>query len=129
MDNPLTPEHQNLVMEDALYTYPVAPMPRDITADVMARIRTIPAQRPFRFTWNDVVLGMIFSLCVGAIWFSVQNLPPIVVAQIRKESILAYQYLLVNARWLIPTVAFALAGLFAALAIPYLSRELMKKSV
>src|SRR5215208_3341351 len=113
MDNPLTPEHQNIVIEDALYTYPVAPMPRNITADVMGRIQTIPTPRPFRFTWNDVVLGMVFSLCVGAIWFSVQSLPPIVVAQIRKESILAYQYLLVNARWLIPTVAFGLAGLFA----------------
>ena len=34
MDNPLTPEKQNAVIEDALHTYPMASMPHDITADV-----------------------------------------------------------------------------------------------
>ena len=31
MDNPLTPEKQNAVIEDALHTYPVMPLPRDLT--------------------------------------------------------------------------------------------------
>ena len=128
MDNSLNPDKQNSAIEDAFRTYPVASMPRDITADVMARIQTIPAPRPFRLTSTDVLLGIILSLCVGAIWFSVQHLPPIVVAQIRKESILFYQYLLVNARWLIPAVAFGLAGFFAALTIPYLKQELTKNA-
>jgi hypothetical protein len=44
----------------------------------------------------------------------------------RKESILLYQQLLVNARWLVPMLAFSVAGFFAALTIPYLRRELMK---
>ena len=129
MDNPLTPEQQNRLVEDALQTYPLASMPRDITVDVMARIRSVPAPRPFRLDWHDLVLTLIVSLCAGAIWFSMQNLPPIVVAQIRKESILFYQYLLVNARWLIPVISFGLAGFFAALTIPYLREELIKKSV
>ena len=126
MDNPLTPKQQNAVIEDALHTYPVMPMPRDITVDVMARIQVIPATPPFRLTWNDVVLGMAIAICMGAVWFSVQNLPPMAVAQIRKEGILLYQHIIVNARWLIPVLSFGLAGFFAGLTIPYLRQELMK---
>lgn len=126
MDNPLTPEKQNAVIEDAFHTYPVIPMPRDITADVMSRIQTVLAPRPFRLTWNDLVLGVVLAICIGAIWFSLQSLPPLVVAQLRKESILFYQQIILNARWLIPVLSFGLAGFFAALTIPYLRREIMK---
>ncbi|HSB02017.1 MAG TPA: hypothetical protein VLE49_15315 [Anaerolineales bacterium] len=128
MDNPLTPENQNILIEDALQTYPMAAMPRDITADVMRRIQTIPAPRPFRLTWNDFVLGIILALCVGAVWFSLDHLPPLAVAQIRKESILFYQHILVNARWLIPAFSFGLAAVLSALTIPYLRQELTKES-
>src|SRR5512134_288161 len=99
MDNPLTPENQDILIEDALNTFPLSSMPREITAEVMARIQSAPASRPFRLTWNDVLLAFILALSIAALWFSLQNLPPIVIAQIRKESILSYQYLLVNARW------------------------------
>ena len=126
MGNPLTPDQQNVMIEDALYTYPIAPMPRTVTLDVMARIKTIPAPRPFRLTWNDLVLAIVFSVCIGAMWFSINHLPPLVVAQIRKESILLYQHLLINIRWLIPTLSFGLAAFLSALTIPYLRRELLK---
>ena len=126
MDNPLTPDQQTVAIEDALHTYPIAPMPRAVTSEVMARIKTIPAPRPFRLTWNDLVLAFIFSVSIGAMWFSINHLPPLVVAQIRKESILLYQYLLVNIRWLIPTLSFGLAAFLSALTIPYLRRELLK---
>lgn len=128
MDNSLTPEIQTIVIEDALHTYPVMPMPRDITADVMSRIQTIPAPHPFRLAWNDLALAVILSVCIGAVWFSLYHLPPLAVAQIRKESILFHQHILVNARWLIPAFSFGLAGFLSALTIPYLRRELMKKS-
>jgi len=128
MDNPLTPEKQNMLIEDALYTHPIAAMPRDLTADVMAHIQAVPAPRPFRLTWSDFALSVVISMCIGAIWFSLNNLPPIVVAQIRKESILLYQYLLVNARWLVPLLSFGLAGFLSALTIPYLKQELTKNS-
>lgn len=126
MDNPLTPQKQNIAVEDALHTYPLAEMPRDITMDVMSRVRTIPAIRAFRLAWSDLLLAFVLSLCVGAIWFSVYYLPPLIVAQIRKESILFYQYLLVNARWLIPMISFSVAGLLIALTLPYLKRELTR---
>jgi hypothetical protein len=126
MDNPLTPENQDAVIEDALHTYPVMPMPRDITVDVMSRIQTLPSPRPFRLTWNDLVLSVVLAVCIGAVWFSLQNLPPLVVAHLRKESILLVQQMIVNARWLIPVLSFGLAGFFAALTIPYLRQELRK---
>jgi hypothetical protein len=126
MDNPLTPEKQNAVIEDALHTYPVMPMPRDISADVIARIEILPVPRPFHLTWYDLALGIILSMCLGAIWFSAYNLPPIVMAQMRKESILLYQHIIVNSRWLTPAFSFGLAGFLSTLTIPYLRRELMK---
>ena len=125
MDNSLTPEQQHLAIEDALHTYPVMPIPRDLSVDVLSRIQTVRVQRP-RLTWTDLILGTVLAICIGAVWFSLQNLPPLVVAQIRKESILLYQQVLVNARWLAPMLAFSLAGFFAALTLPYLRRELMK---
>ena len=126
MDNSLTPEKREAVLEDALHTYPVAQIPRDLTMDVISRIQTVPTQRPFRFPWSDFLISLVLALCIGAIWFSVQNLPPIVMAQIRKEGILLYQQILVNARWLIPVLSFGFAGCFAALTLPYLRQQLMK---
>ena len=126
MDNSLTPEKKNSVVEDALYTYPVVSMPRNITSDVMGRIKTIPAPRPFHLTWNDLLLGIVFSISIAALWFSIYNLPPLVVAQIRKESILLYHQMIVNARWLIPVLSFSIAAFLFALTIPYLRRELLK---
>ena len=126
MDNPLTPEKQNAILEEALHTYPVAQLPREITMDVMKRIQTIPAPRPFRLTWNDLLVSLVLAFCIGAVLFSVQNLPPLIVAQIRKESILLYQQFVVNARWLVPVISFGLASFLAALTIPFLRQELMK---
>jgi hypothetical protein len=126
MDRSLTPEQKNAAVEEALQTYPVALMPRDITRDVLSRIQMVPAPRPFRLTWDDLILSLVIALTVGTVWFSLQNLPPLVVAQIRKESILLYQQFLVNARWLIPVLSFGLAGFLAALTIPYLRQELRK---
>lgn len=128
MDNPLTPKRQNIAIDDAFHTYPLASMPRDITAAVMSRIQTIPTTRPFRLTWTDLVLIFVLSLSVAAIWFSAYHLPPIIVAQIRKETILFYQYLLVNEGWFIPVVFIALAGILSAFALPYLKQELTRKS-
>lgn len=126
MDNPLTPQKQDAMIEDALHSYPILPMPRDITADVMSRTQITPAPHPFHLTWNDLVLSLVLATCIGAVWYSLQNLPPLALAHIRKESILLYQQLIVNARWLIPVLSFSLAGFFAALTLPYLRRELMK---
>jgi len=126
MDNRLSPEQTDAGIEEALHTFPLAPMPRDITAEVMARIETIPALRPFRLTWNDVMLGVVLSVSIGAFWTSLQFLPPLLVMQIRMLSILLYQDLIVLTRPLAPVLLFGMAALLSALTIPYLSRQLMK---
>lgn len=126
MDNRLTPESQNAAIEDALHTYPLTAMPRDLTTSIMAHLQNVPAPRLFRVTWNDFGIALVFSLCLGAIWFSLQNFPPLLLAQIRMHSILFYQDLIVNARWLIPTLSFGLAAFFSALTIPYFRHKLVR---
>jgi hypothetical protein len=111
-------------IEDALKTYPLASMPRDITASVMTRIQK--DTRPVLFTWNDIAISMVVLCCAIAIFFTIQNLPPIIVMEIRKQTILAYQGFLINSRWLIPSILFGLSAFFAALTIPYLGRQLNK---
>jgi len=115
MDNRLK---QDALIEDALNSQPLAPMPRSITVDVVARIQV--NKRPALFTWNDLVLGFVVALSVGALFFTVQSLPPILVAKIRIQGILFYQSFLVNARWLVPAAMFGLATLLAGLTIPSL---------
>lgn len=117
MDNRL---EQDTLIEDALQNYPLAPMPRDITASVMVRIQASPAPRPFQVTWNDFAIAITITLCVVALFFTAQNLPPIMLAKIRIQGILLYQDILVNMRWLIPAVLFGAAAFFSALTIPTL---------
>ena len=115
MDNRLK---QDALIEDALTSQPLAPMPRSITVDVMARIQT--NARPAILTWNDFALSAVVAACIAALWFAYQNLPPILVVKVRIQGILLYQDFLVNARWLVPAALFGLAALLAALTIPTL---------
>jgi hypothetical protein len=115
MDNRL--EHDALI-EDALQNYPLAPMPRDITANVMAHIHV--EKRPALVTWNDVAIAFVIALVTGALFITFQNLPPVALAKLRIQGILLYQDILVNMRWLVPTMLFGAAAFFSALAIPSL---------
>src|SRR6185436_302970 len=110
MDNRLK---QDALIEDALNSQSLAPMPRSITVDVMSRIQK--DVRPKLITWNDFGLSLVIALCIGAIFFTMQSLPPIMVAKLRVQGILLYQDFLVNARWLVPAIFFGLAALLAAL--------------
>ncbi len=121
MDHRLTSE-EDAIIEDALKNIPLAPMPRSITVNVMVRIQK--DARPKLFTWNDLALSLVIALSIGALFFTVQNLPPVLLAKLRIQSILLYQDVLVNMRWLIPAALFGLAAFFSALTIPYLRREL-----
>jgi hypothetical protein len=124
MDHRLTPEEENAIIEDALKNALLVPMPFDITANVMARIQK--DERPALVTRNDLVISLVIALCIAALFFASRNLPPMLVMEIRKQTILAYQAFLVNSRWLVPSMMFGLAAFFAALTIPYLSRQLNK---
>jgi len=111
---------QDLQIEDALHSYPLAEMPRSITLDVMQRIQKDAT--PVYFTWKDFVLGFVMALSLGAIFFSLQNLPPIMVAKLHIQGILLYQSLIINARWLLPSLMFGGAALLSALTVPSLLR-------
>lgn len=124
MDSRLTPEQENAIIEDALKNYPLAHMSRSITLDVMARIQK--DIRPALVTWNDFVLSLVIALCIGALFFAAQSLPPIMIVKLRIQGILLYQDFLVNASWIVPTILLGFAAFLFALTIPYLQRELRK---
>ena len=121
MDDLLTPNGQNLIIEDALRSYPIATMPKGITELVLARIRTEPAPR-FRLTRNDYILAVVLSLVFGAILFALQSLPPHALLQIRIQGILLWQSFLVNYRWLVPLTSIMLGATLAGFAFLQLLR-------
>lgn len=112
---------QDALIEDALKSQPLAPMPHSITANVMSRIQAGPIQqRPPLVTWNDFVLSLFIALSIGSVLFALQSLPPVAMAKLQVQWILLYQDLIVNARWLLPALSFGLAAFLAALTIPTL---------
>lgn len=113
MDNRL---EQDALIEDVLKSQPLAPMPRSITADVMSRI--LVEQRPALVTWNDFAIALVIALTIGALFITVQSLPPVALAKLRIQGILLYQAFIINASWLVPALLFGLAALFAGLSIP-----------
>lgn len=122
MDNRL---EQDALVEDALKSQPLAPMPRSITTNVMSRIQV--EQRPALVTWNDFAIALVIALTIGALFITAQSLPPVALAKLRIQGILFYQDLIVNARWLVPALLFSLAALFAGLSIPPLLKMTTNK--
>jgi hypothetical protein len=127
MDHRLTPQQEDAIIESALNSQPLMPMPHSITMDVMARIQK--DTRPALVTWNDFVLSLVIALSFGALFFAAQSLPPILIAKIRIQGILLYQDFLVNARWLVPAAMFGLAGALSAFTIPSLIRMMRRQKV
>ena len=109
---------QDTLIEDALKSHPLAPMPHSITPAVMVRIQK--DVRPGLVTWHDFGLSLVIALCIGALFVTVQTLPAIVVIKLHIQGILLYQAFLVNARWLVPSIFFGLAAMLAAPTIPVL---------
>jgi hypothetical protein len=116
---------QDTLIEDALKSQPLAPMPRSVTANVMSRIQGPDAKRPALLTWSDFALSLVITSCIAALWFTYANLPPILVLKLRIQGILLYQHFLVNGRWLVPAVLFGMAAVLAAVTIPSLYKMTM----
>jgi len=108
MDDRLTPAQEDALIEGALESYPLAPMPVDLTSAVLSHIRSEPAPR-FRPTWTDALLSAALTLSLFAAWLGLQSLPPMVRIQLHIQSVLFWQRFQVNADWLIPAV-FLIAG-------------------
>jgi hypothetical protein len=116
---------EDALIEDALQSQPLAQMPRSITGDVLARIQSTEAKRPALLTWSDFGLGLVIASCMGAMWFTVNHLPPLLVAKLRIQGILLYQDFLVNSRWLVPAMLFGMAAVLAAITVPSLIKMTM----
>ena len=121
MDDLLNPNEQNLIIEDALRSYPMAAMPKSITGLVLARIQMEPAPR-FQLTRNDYVLAVVISLIFGAVLFALQSLPPYALLQIQIQGILLWQSFLLNYRWLMPLTSIMLGAALAGFAFLQLLR-------
>jgi hypothetical protein len=115
-------EHDALI-EDALESQPLAPMPRDITPDVMSRIRV--NKRRSLITWKDLAITCAIVLSMIALFVSAQSLPPAVLAKLRLEGLLLYHGFITNLRLLIPAQFTGLAWLLAGIGIPAFLRLVM----
>jgi hypothetical protein len=115
MDNRLNSQQQDALIEDALHSYPLESMPRDITAQVMARIQK--DARPPIFTWKDGLVFLIVEVSLTVILFSAQTLPPIVLMKLHNQGALLYQSFIVNTRGLFPFFFLGLAICLSAWAI------------
>ena len=115
MDNLLTPNEQDEIIEDALHSLPLARMPRDITESVMTRLYNEPAPR-FKITHTDYVLAIVLTLVLGGVILGFQFLPPIVVLQLRIQGILLWQSFLVNYYWFVPLSSIMVGTFLAGIA-------------
>jgi len=118
----LTPNEQENIIEDALRSYPLANMPRDISQTVLSRIGREPAPR-FQITRMDYLLTIVLTLVLGAIILGFQALPPIALLQMRIQGILLWQSFLVNYRWLLPVTSIILGTFLAGIAFHQLLRS------
>ena len=121
MDNLLIPNEQDHLIEDALRSYPLAQMPKDITETVVARIRNQPAPH-FQIARTDYLMAIVLTLALGGIIIGFQFLPPIVLQQLRIQGILLWQSFLVNYRWLLPLTSIMLGTFLAGVAFHQLLR-------
>ena len=116
MDNRLTPEQKEKLIENTLHEMPLVPMPRDITSSVMMQIHTTHTPR-FHLTWADFGLSLVITLCILAVWIGLQSLPPLVVLKLRIQGILLWQRFLVNVYWLVPSFSIMLGFGLGILAL------------
>lgn len=121
MDNLLTPNEPDQIIDDALRSFPMAKMPRDITESVMLQLYSEPAPR-FHLTRTDFILAVVFTLVLGAIILGFQFLPAIVILQLRIQGVLLWQSFLVNYRWFLPLTSIVLGTFLAGIAFYQLLR-------
>jgi hypothetical protein len=104
------------MIKNTLREIPLAPMPKDITAGVIKHIQTEPVPR-FRLSWADFGLSLIITVCIFAVWFGLQNLPPLAFLKLRIQGILLWQKLIVNAYWLFPSISISVGAGLAFLVL------------
>jgi hypothetical protein len=104
----MNPPKNDELIEDALWAYPLAEVPLDLSKRIMQRVattpqrNTVPPQVRFRLTWMDYALGFFLALLpvVGlVIWVTLPRL-----GLLRLE----LQWQLIQASGLLPVLGISL---------------------
>jgi hypothetical protein len=73
------------VIEDALHTYPLSPMPPTLAPGVMARVRALAPLPRFRLSWVDGLVSLFIAGMIGLTVLLWQLLPPQLALQTRLQ--------------------------------------------
>jgi hypothetical protein len=79
------------VVEDALRTYPLAPVPADLKARVMARVQPGAFLPRFAFPWLETAIGLMFSTLLTIVVTLLMEIPP--AAAMRLENSVRFYFL------------------------------------
>lgn len=74
--SPLTESEALAAVDDALRTYPLAPMPAAFTPKVMSRIRALTPAPRFRLAWIDYAVSLFAAGMAGLLVLLWQSIPP-----------------------------------------------------
>ena len=62
-------------VDDALQSYPLAPVPAHLHPSIMAQIRATPQVPPFRLAWLDYALSLFAASMTAVIIWLLQTIP------------------------------------------------------
>ena len=62
-------------VDDALRSYPLAPVPPGLSRDVLARVRAFGAPPRFGLRWSDYCLSAASAILAGFAWLACSALP------------------------------------------------------
>ena len=108
----LTPNESTAysIVDEALSTYPLAPVPAHFLPALMARIQGLEPVPSFRLNWLDYVISLFIAVMVGLIILFPRVIPPQTGAQLQVQFWLLQQYFSFVYPWL---VLLGGLGLFA----------------
>jgi hypothetical protein len=109
-----TEDRLDTAIEDALRTYPLAPEPRTLASNIMARVRVLTPAPRFRLQWLDYAMSLMAATMAGLMVMGIQILTSSDANIAQLQWALLIQQLRVSP-FVVPTL---LGGLvFAALAL------------
>lgn len=75
-------------VDDALQTYPLAPLPAHLHTSIMAQVRATPQRPPFRLAWLDYALSLFAAGMTALIIWLLQTIPAQLSVNIDKDLLL-----------------------------------------
>lgn len=88
------------LVDEALYTYPLAPVPSNFLPLVMARIQTLGPRPRFRLNWLDYAVSLFVAGMIGLVILLPWSIPPQVGVRLQIQFWLLQQYFSSAYLWL-----------------------------